>query len=121
MLCRNPQERALIEQRLFSLSYYKLEEYTWPFRKVLSSGDNKRSAYFKQPVSINLVWNTYLFDRRLRILIIDAIERIESAFKNQLTQILTEKTQCNNPHSIRSLFPKPIVSPYIPSMLHDRQ
>ena len=94
-----PSDRDLIEKRLFSLSYYKLEEYTWPFRKLASKEENTRSPYFKDDVDIGLIWGTYLFDRKLRLLLLDAIERIETALKNQVSQVLTLSSGVNNPHA----------------------
>lgn len=94
-----PTDRDDIETRLFSLNYYKLEEYTWPFRKLASKEENTRSPYFKDDVDIGLIWGTYLFDRRLRLLLLDAIERIETALKNQVSQVLTLSSGVNNPHA----------------------
>lgn len=94
-----PTDRNDIETRLFSLNYYKLEEYTWPFRKLTSKEENTRSPYFKDDANMGLIWATYLFDRRLRLLLLDAIERIETALKNQVSQVLTLSSGVNNPHA----------------------
>ena len=106
LTCNNESERDLIERRLRSVSYYRLEEYTWPYRKISSENPAVRSSGFKSGVSIGLIWNTYLFDRRLRILLLDAIERFEVAWKNHITQVLVEHAGRNNPQTDLVLLPK---------------
>ena len=106
LTCNNESERDLVERRLRSVSYYRLEEYTWPYRKISSENSAVRSSGFKSGVSIGLIWNTYLFDRRLRILLLDAIERFEVAWKNHITQVLVEHAGRNNPQTDLVLLPK---------------
>jgi len=38
-----------------------------------------------------MIWRRYTFDRQLRLLVMDAIERVEIAFRTQLTNIFTLK------------------------------
>lgn len=63
-------ERDLMIRRLSCVNYYRLSGYWYPFR---DGGDS-----FKPGTSFDEVWNRYAFDRRLRLLAIDAIERIEN-------------------------------------------
>lgn len=105
IVCHNPRERQLLEQRVATIGYYRLEEYTWSFRKQVPHDKSKRTAYFKQKMVFAPVWNTYLFDRRLRILLMDAIERFEIALRCALTQVLTTASGNNTPHADPQLLP----------------
>jgi len=69
-------DRDLMIARLRSVSYYRLSGYWFPFR---TSDDS-----FKPGTSFDVVWNRYVFDRRLRLMVMDAIERIEVAVRSQL-------------------------------------
>ncbi len=106
IVCRTSDEQLLLEKRVETIGYYRLEEYTWPFRRLDSQNKSKRTAYFKQKMSFAPIWNTYLFDRRLRFLLMDAIERFEIALRSAITQLLTAETGTNLPHMDTSLAPK---------------
>lgn len=69
-------DRDLMVQRLQSVSYYRLSGYWFPFRQE----DN----LFKPGVAFETIWERYIFDRRLRILVMDAIERIEVAIRSRI-------------------------------------
>ena len=69
-------DRDVMIARLRSVSYYRLSGYWFPFRNADDS--------FKPGTSFEAVWNRYVFDRRLRLLVMDAIERIEVAVRSQL-------------------------------------
>lgn len=89
----NGQERA--EERLRNIGYHRREEYTWPFRKLNKDAAGnlipyQRSSHFKDGINVHLIWETYLFDRRLRILLMDVIERFELSMRNRITQILVD-------------------------------
>ena len=61
--------------QLRTISYYRLSAYWHPFRKI--EQDGTISDYFEEGTHFNDVMNLYEFDRRLRLLVMDAIERIE--------------------------------------------
>jgi len=67
----------LMEERLTSVNYYRLTGYLYPYRKP-DSDDYHPGTKFE------IVWDHYAFDRRLRLLVMDAIERIEIAVRTQL-------------------------------------
>ncbi len=67
----------VIAQRLASVNYYRLSGYWYPFRNPDDS--------FKAGTSFETVWNRYAFDRRFRLLVMDAIERVEIAVRCQLS------------------------------------
>lgn len=70
-------------QTLSSISYYRLSAYWYPFRLRDLKGNLQDKV---QPnTSLDLILALYEFDRRLRSLILDAIERVEVAIRTQLT------------------------------------
>jgi abortive infection bacteriophage resistance protein len=74
-LCINDEER--VKRYLSFISYYRLSAYFEPYQ-LLGEED------FIKGVTFDTVLDTYLFDRKLRLLVLDAIERIETAIKAQL-------------------------------------
>lgn len=67
-------DRAL--QWLQRVSYYRLSAYFLPF---------KDGEIFRPGTEFNDVAGLYIFDRKLRLLILDAIERIEVALRTAIT------------------------------------
>jgi len=67
----NPQ---FMERQLTAVNYYRLSGYWYTFRR----SDNS----FKPGTSFDKVWTTYVFDRHLRLLVMDATERIEIAVRS---------------------------------------
>jgi abortive infection bacteriophage resistance protein len=65
-----------IKTCLAAVNYYRLSGYLYPFR---NSDDS-----FRPGTTFETVWNRYVFDRHLRLLVMDAIERIEVAVRSQL-------------------------------------
>lgn len=64
---------------LKSVSFYRLRAYTHAYQ------DNEDPSHpFKEEVSFNIIRDSYDFDRKLRLLLFDAIERIEIALRTQL-------------------------------------
>jgi abortive infection bacteriophage resistance protein len=80
-------DRALMTARLRSVSYFRLCGYTYPFRKTDPSNPRTLLDEFRPNTSFDEVWNRYAFDRHLRLLVMDAIERIEVAVRSQLANI----------------------------------
>jgi abortive infection bacteriophage resistance protein len=64
-----------MKRRLSVVSYYRLSGYWFPFR--LPNDDFRAGTHF------DTIWMHYMFDRRLRLLVMDAIERIEVAVRTQ--------------------------------------
>ena len=68
---------SIMEKRLASVNYYRLTGYLHPYR--IAGSDN-----YLPGTQFDTIWNHYAFDRRLRLLVMDAIERIEIAVRSQL-------------------------------------
>jgi abortive infection bacteriophage resistance protein len=70
-------DRNLLLHRLKNVNYYRLSAYLYPFR--LTGSDQ-----FQEKATLDLIWKYYTFDRQLRLIVIDAIERVEVAVRTQL-------------------------------------
>ena len=64
-------ERDRLIEVLGRVSYYRLSAYWYPFRQPDSS--------FVPGTTLDSIWRRYTFDRQLRLLVMDAIERVEVA------------------------------------------
>ena len=72
-------DKEKAENYLSNISYYRLRAYTYPFQ------DNENPDHpFVQKVSFENIIELYCFDRRLRMLIFNAIEKIEIALRTQI-------------------------------------
>ncbi len=91
-----PKALAYIQE----ISYYRLSAYFLPYQLVKDK--------FNNGITFNQIIDTYTFDRELRLLIFDCIERIEVAIRTQM--IYNMALQYNDSHwqDNRSLF----ISPY---------
>lgn len=81
-------ERGLIADReelilrLRAVSYYRLAGYFYPFREL--DATSMATDRFKEGANLKTVWERYCFDRRLRVAVLDAIERIEVSVRTKL-------------------------------------
>jgi abortive infection bacteriophage resistance protein len=66
------------KSHLLFVGYYRLLAYVKPFLPVSNAN-----------ITFEQVWNLYTFDRKLRLLVIDAIERIEVAFRVSIAEIMS--------------------------------
>jgi abortive infection bacteriophage resistance protein len=69
---------------LSDVNYYRLSAYWYPFRLA----DTETLA---PGTTLDVVWNRYVFDRQLRVHVMDAIERIEVGVKTRLVNALVMK------------------------------
>lgn len=73
---------ARAEHWLSHISYYRLSAYMLPFK----DGEN-----FRPGTTFDQVAGLYIFDRKLRLILLDAIERIEVALRTFLTYELSHQ------------------------------
>jgi abortive infection bacteriophage resistance protein len=91
----NPAAARACLQRI---GYYRLSGYWYPFRTtrtvagapgsnptILVEDNFRAGTHFRQ------VMDLYVFDKRLRMLLLDAIERIEVAFRVDLALLLGQR------------------------------
>ena len=79
-------DRQKLIEILHNVNYYRLTGYLYPYRELPKDT-------FRKNTTFELVWKHYTFDRRLRLIIMDAIERIEVSFRTQLIYELAHKTK----------------------------
>lgn len=75
-------DRATLIKRLQAVNYYRLSGYLHPYR--ILDPDDKPTDNYQPGTSLDEVWRRYNFDRRLRIILLDSIERIEVAVRTHL-------------------------------------
>ena len=74
-------DKDLLIERLKAVSYYRLSGYWYSFRN--------QGASFKLGTTLEKIWKRYTFDRRLRLLVMDAIERVEVSVRTSLVYHLS--------------------------------
>lgn len=84
-------DKATITTHLQSVSYYRLSGYWYPFRKQDPANPARKLDDFYPDATIAKVWDRYVFDRRLRLLVMDALERIEVDARTRLAYLHAEK------------------------------
>lgn len=70
---------------LANISYFRFSAYARPFYRP-----NQPNHHFIQGTTFEDVLKRYVFDRELRLLLLDAIERLEVALRAQVTNTLGE-------------------------------
>lgn len=76
------------------ISYYRFSAYTIPFQLPTPIGQEP-THQFKVNTTFDDILNLYVFDRKLRLLVMDAIERIEIAIRTVICNELCLNS--NNP------------------------
>ena len=72
-----------IVDKLRFVNYYRFAGYLYPFRKRDSSTGLVEDA-FEPGTSFEQVWELYRFDRRMRLLLLDAVERVEIGLRTRI-------------------------------------
>ena len=74
---------------LFNISYYRLRAYTYPFQE---NGEDSEHTFTRKDIHFKDIIDLYCFDRRLRSLIFNTIEKIEVAVRTKIVQVYAEST-----------------------------
>lgn len=85
-------DKTKAEFYLSQLNYYRLAAYCLPFEQ------SHANHHFVAGTTFNEILNLYIFDRELRLLLLDAIERIEVSLRTQLAQYLSINHNSAHPH-----------------------
>lgn len=72
---------------LESIGYYRLSAYMYPFLKV-----PKESHQYKDGTTFQQVLNLYRFDKKLRMLLLNEIEKVEIAIRRAIMNIPVQMT-----------------------------
>lgn len=78
-------DRASLITHLADVGYYRLSGYWHIFRL-------KNDDRFQAGTSFNQIWTLYTFDRQFRLVVLDAIERVEVYLRSRLAYMLAEQT-----------------------------
>lgn len=83
-------DEAFASECLSIIGYYRLSAYWLPYEELPVNGAT-RSKIFKQGTTFEQVHDSYVFDRNLRVLLLEAIERIEIHIRSRWAYYMTEK------------------------------
>ncbi|HMN00389.1 MAG TPA: Abi family protein [Anaerolineales bacterium] len=80
-------DKAALVSRLKAVNYYRLSAYWYPFKRIDPvSGEEG----FLPNTDFETIWRRYTFDRELRLLVMDAVERVEvSILRTRLVEQFT--------------------------------
>jgi len=79
--------QELAHHVLSTISYYRFSSYLLPFKLSHQNGSPRQ---FKKIATFEQVWQLYQFDRELRLIVSDAIEKIEVAFRAALINVTSQ-------------------------------
>ena len=79
LICDDP---ARLQHYLSHIGYYRLSAYWLPYEHPLTE-NQRRNHQFLPGTTLDAVLNLYILDRKLRLLVMDAIERIEVAVRTR--------------------------------------
>ena len=86
----NFSDRKLARNYLQSISYYRLRAYTFPFQDNDLDADHE---FLEDDIDFSDIIDLYVFDRRLRSLVFNELEKIEVAIRTQLSLVYSNKSQ----------------------------
>lgn len=87
---------------LSNISYYRLRAYTFPFQD--NTNEDADHHFIRNDIHFKDIIDLYCFDRRLRSLIFNAIEKIEVALRTKIIQTYSETTGDSHWYEDESLF-----------------
>lgn len=98
-------DEARVQHYLTHIGYYRLSAYWLPFEQPATDGQ-PRDHQFQPGTNFEQVLSLYIFDRQLRLLVMEAIERIETAIRTHWAHALAMR---HGPHAHldASLFKSP--------------
>ena len=77
-------DKGVLVEHLEDVGYYRLSGYWRIFRN-----DDET---LREGATFERVWDLYVFDRQFRLVVLDAIERVEIYFRTQLAHMLARDT-----------------------------
>lgn len=80
-------DEARAERYIDNIGYYRLSAYMYPFLSA-----PKTAHQFKTGVTFDRVLRLYRFDKKLRVLLFNEIEKIEVAFRAAVVNTITDRT-----------------------------
>ena len=86
----NFSDKKLARNYLQNISYYLLRAYTFPFQDNDPNADHE---FLEDDIDFGDIIDLYVFDRRLRSLVFNELEKIEVAIRTQLSLVYSNKSQ----------------------------
>lgn len=100
LCCDNVDE---LKEALENIGYYRLSAYWFPYKTVSDSG----KTVFREGTTFDEVMRAYEFDRRLRLLMFDAVARIEVFLRSRLAYFAAKESGAfGYPESVKSKLAK---------------
>lgn len=84
-------DEARATRVLQHINYYRLRAYWLPFESLPATTPGNADHAFKPGTDFDAVVRLYVFDRKLRLLLLEAIERVEIAMRTHWAQVLSER------------------------------
>lgn len=81
-------DTSLMRRWLITVGYYRLSAYWLPY-ELPPSEEETRSKRFQAGVDFAHIVDIYVFDRKLRLLVMEAIDRFEIAIRARWTNLLS--------------------------------
>lgn len=104
---------AAAAETLRRIGYYRLSGYWYPYRQPSEDEDRSRADTFHPGTSFTQVVDMYEFDRALRLIVLDAIERAEVALRFEVGHTLGRRgafahttPECLAPEFTESAIPR---------------
>ncbi len=82
-------DEARATRVLQHINYYRLRAYWLPFETAPADANAEHA--FRPGTDFDNVVGMYVFDRKLRVLLLEAIERVEIAMRTHWAQVLAER------------------------------
>jgi abortive infection bacteriophage resistance protein len=95
-------ERA--KRYLKHIGYYRLSAYWMPYEIISNANNNSRNHDFKSNSNFDDIVKFYVFDRKLRVLVMEAIERIEISVRSSWANELANFSNNSHPHLKQEMF-----------------
>ena len=102
LICDRPER---LRHYLSHIGYYRLSAYWLPFEHPPTE-NQRRNHLFLPGTTFDDVLNLYIFDRKLRLLVMDAIERIEVAVRTRWAGAMSLR-HGSHAHMLPDLFKNP--------------
>lgn len=80
--------KSKAEEILLDVGYYRLGFYAFPFERTFPTLQNRTHVYVKG-TTFKSIYDLYLFDTKLRRLLLNALDRIEVNLRSRITYIVS--------------------------------
>ena len=85
------ENKEVAKNYLGNISYYRLRAYTYPFQD--NTNLELDHQFIRDDISFKDIIDLYIFDRRLRALVFNELEKVEVAVRTKLSQVYSEYTK----------------------------